>query len=361
MVCMNSLLPIEGAYWTTSRFDRKGIAMKTMRVTFTAPGSIELQPFDQPVESCGADQVFMQLEHSVVSAGTELAILAGTEAGVKYPAVPGYGAVGRVIAAGTNVKNCHVGDRIFSYAGHMGIAEAQCMFIPVPEGMDGALAAFIRIGQVSITAVRIAQAELGDTVAVIGMGPVGNLAAQLFTLAGCDVIAIDRAEHRLELAQRCGIRHQLVAGADLKQRVADLTGGRMCRTVVEATGLAQVAVEAADLAGKLGEVILMGTPRTPYETDITPFLRNIHLWGNCVTYKGAHEWRFPIHHDWNGHSKHSLEDNLRLLLRLIADGRLHVKEFITHVMSPKDCRKAYLGLRDRKDEYLGVVFDWAQL
>ena len=50
--------------------------------------------------------------------------------------------------------------------------------------------------------------------------------------------------------------------------------------------------------------------------------------------------------------------NVDILLGLIADGRLKVKELLTHVLRPSECMKAYAGLRDKKDEYLGVVFDW---
>jgi threonine dehydrogenase-like Zn-dependent dehydrogenase len=133
----------------------------------------------------------------------------------------------------------------------------------------------------------------------------------------------------------------------------------MCEVVVEATGAPAVAEKAAQFAAKLGEVVLVGSPRGQHMGDITTLLNCIHLWGNgCVTFKGAHEWRYPVDRDPNGHAKHSIMRNVEILLGLIAEGRLHVKELLTHVLPPTECAKAYEGLRDKKDEYLGVLFDW---
>jgi threonine dehydrogenase-like Zn-dependent dehydrogenase len=141
--------------------------------------------------------------------------------------------------------------------------------------------------------------------------------------------------------------------------IADITAGRMCEVVVEATGLSPVGEQAATLAGKQGEVILLGSPRAAHASNVTDLLRSIHLWGEgCITYKGAHEWRYPVARDPNGHTKHSIERNIEILLRLILDGRLRVEELITHTLAPEACAQAYRGLRDSRGEYLAVVFDW---
>ena len=49
---------------------------------------------------------------------------------------------------------------------------------------------------------------------------------------------------------------------------------------------------------------------------------------------------------------------MEIILGLIAAGKLRVDELTTHVLSPTDCALAYTGLRERKDEYMGVLFDW---
>lgn len=333
--------------------------MKGKQLVFTEPWKAELKEYDFDAGKVGDNDVAIKTEYSVVSAGTELAILSGNEGWAKLPFVPGYGGVGKIIAMGKNVKNFSEGDRVFSYTKHQSYANSAIMVVPLPEGIDGKLAVMARIAGVSITSLRVSEAELGDWVAVYGLGLVGNLAAQLFTLAGCNVIGIDLSEKRIELAKKCGVLHTIKPDADLKERIKDLTSGEMCRSVIESTGVPAVAEKAADIAGNLGEVILLGSPRGEYKTDLTEFLNKIHIAQNgCITFKGAHEWRFPVKPDPRGINRHCIERNIGNILQLISRGKLKVNELISQVASSKNCNKVYEGLRNRKDEYIGVVFDW---
>jgi threonine dehydrogenase-like Zn-dependent dehydrogenase len=132
----------------------------------------------------------------------------------------------------------------------------------------------------------------------------------------------------------------------------------MCSTVVEATGRPSVAKKAFNIVSPLGELILLGSPRGTYNNDITKLLNKIHLIEQgCITVKGAHEWRYPIKSESN-HIKHSLERNIKILLRLIRTNKLRINELITHVLPPSKCVEAYMGLKNNKDEFLGVVFGW---
>lgn len=331
------------------------------RVLFTEPGKAVFSPADSSALSSGTDQVVIETEYSIVSAGTELAILSGGESWAPLPFTPGYGSVGRVVRIGSNVKDVKVGQRIFTYGAHSQYAVTDIMRIPVEDTVDPVKATFARIAAVSITSLRVSDAALGDYVAVFGLGLVGNLAAQLFTLAGCEVIGIDLSAQRREQALQCGIAHVLTPGADLAAQVAAITGGRGCRSVVEATGVPAVAATAGTLAGKQGEVILLGSPRQEYVTNLTNFLNQSHLWGSgCITVKGAHEWRYPVAEDPQGYGRFSMEGNVRAILRLIGQKKLQLDPLVTHVVSPKTCQEVYDGLKNQKDVYTGVVFDWSK-
>ncbi|HBC87091.1 MAG TPA: alcohol dehydrogenase [Lentisphaeria bacterium] len=333
--------------------------MKGRQVLFTKPWEVELKDYEFDAGKVGDDNVAIKTEYSVVSAGTELAILSGNESWAKLPYVPGYGGVGKIVAMGKNVKGFKEGDRVFSYTKHQSYDNSSVMIVPVPEGIDGKLAVMARIAGVSITSLRVSDAELGDWVAVYGLGLVGNLAAQLFTLAGCNVIGIDVSEKRIALAKKCGVLHAIKADANIKEQIKELTGGEMCRSVVESTGVTAVAEKASDIAASLGEVILLGSPRGEYKTDLTAFLNRIHIAGNgCITFKGAHEWRYPVKSVPGSVNRHSIERNISNILSLIGQGKLKVNELISEVVSPKDCAKVYDGLRNKKDDYVGVVFDW---
>ena len=308
-----------------------------------------------------AKSTVIKTEYSIVSPGTELACLGGKESWAPLPFKPGYGSVGRVTQVGTERPDLKVGQRVFTYGDHAAYSTTRVLTIPLKEGIDPVQAVFARMAAVSITALRVSDVALGDTVAVFGLGLVGNLAAQLFSLSGCEVIGIDPSPGRRNLATRCGIAHVLDPNVNLLESVRTLTDGRMCRTVVDATGVPAVAEKAGSLAGRQGELILLGSPRGEHRANLTDFLNQTHLWGNCVTVKGAHEWRFPIQEDPNGQGRFSIEGNIRTILRLIEQGSLEIGPLLTHVISPSDAPSVYAGLRDHKESYTGVVFDWSQL
>ncbi len=325
------------------------------------PWKVELKDYEFDGKKIGDNEIAIETEYSVVSAGTELAVLSGNEGWAKLPYVPGYGGVGKIIATGKDVKGFKEGDSIFSYTRHQSFDKTSVMAIPLPKGIDPKLAVMARIAAVSITSLRVSDAELGDWVAVYGLGLVGNIAAQLFTLSGCNVIGIDVSEKRIELAKKCGVLHAIKADSATKDKIKELTGGEMCRTVVESTGVTAVAEKASDIAASLGEVILLGSPRGEYKTDLTAFLNRIHIASNgCITFKGAHEWRYPVKPDASGINRHSLERNVSNILALIQQKKLRIAELISEVASPEDCAKIYDGLKNRKDDYVGVIFDWSK-
>jgi len=334
--------------------------MQAKQIVFPRPNEVELQSFEFDLAATKPTDVVIRTHYSLISPGTELACLSGRESWAKLPFVPGYAGCGEVLAVGSEAKGIRAGDMVFSYTKHASIVRGSTLVAPLPPGLDERKACFARMAAVSITALRVSAAELGDWVAVFGLGLVGNLCAQLFTLAGCQVIGIDTSPARRAVALRCGVAHVLdPANQDTQAAVGELTKGAMCGTVVEATGIPEVASKAAEAAGKLGEVILLGSPRGEYTGDITALLNQVHLWGNgCVTFKGAHEWRFPTRRDAQGQTKHSIERNVEILLSLIAEGKLRVDELVTHVLLPTEAATAYRGLRDLREEYLGVLFDW---
>lgn len=304
--------------------------------------------------------VVLKTLYTVVSAGTESALYRGTESWADHPIKPGYGAVGKVIALGDQATGFDIGDLVFTYGNHARYVRAKRMMLKVPRGVEPKLAVIARMAQVSFTSLRVSEATLGDTVAVIGLGLVGNIAAQLFTLAGCTVIGIDVMTSRLELAQRCGVEHAVnAAEEDVVQRVKEVTNGRMCASVVEASGIPDQALTAARLAGKKGEVILLGSPRGQSRMDPVDLLNEVHLWGQgCVTFKGAHEWRLPDKVSPKGEYKHSIEGNLVTYFDLVRRAKLNIDPLISHVAKPEDCGDIYAQLHRKNEEFMGVLFDW---
>jgi 2-desacetyl-2-hydroxyethyl bacteriochlorophyllide A dehydrogenase len=328
------------------------------RVVFTKSQDIELQEM-QSSNDPGPDQIEVMTEFSVVSAGTELSILRGVEGWAPLPATPGYGAIGIISRIGSNVKKFSAGERVFCYGPHQSrtLVDASGFVVRVPDGVEPRFAVMARMGQVAFTSVRVIRPELGDVVAVTGLGLVGNLAAQLMQLSGCTVIGLDVSPRRLAIAKSCGIDHVVNSReTDPVAAVKSLTQGAMCQAVVEATGVPDMAATAVKLAATHGDLVLLGTPRGPFGADATELLRAVHLASSHVTLKGGHEWIVPPHPI--PFVKHSLERNVLQLFALMKNGKLRVPELVSHCVPPTQCRDVYTQLRERSENYFGVIFDW---
>ncbi len=205
---------------------------------------------------------------------------------------------------------------------------------------------------VNMAALRSTTVKPGDKVVVIGMGLVGNFAAQLLTLAGAEVMAVDSSEFRLAKAKECGITNTVLRlSSEVTEQVVDWTDG--ARAVVEAVGKSEAVRDAVLLTRRWGETIILGSPRAPAEFDVTPMLFHIHV--KSIRLIGAFEWGWPVNET---ERTRNIVDNYRLLLDWIRDGRLQARPLMTHILSPKECQQGYDGLTGNRDEFLSVVFDW---
>jgi len=348
--------------------------MRARGVVFVGPEQAELEEYDVSAENLGPHEALVESEYSIISAGTEGSFFTNLmpktppiyrAQPIIYPARTGYGHLGTVLATGSEVKNINPGDRILTFSRHGSIVQANTarFALQVPSDIDGRLAIFTRMAGVAISAVRSSSVQAGDRVAIIGMGLVGNFAAQLFQLAGAEVIAFDISEMRLHQAQACGIEKVFNSReVDPIAVVRDWVGSSDDRgganIVVEAIGESSLVAQAVEMCGRHGEVILLGSPRAPFPGDLTPMLARIHLL--AIRMIGALEWTFPISENTE-RARVTIEGNYRQILRWIHDRRLIVDPLLTHVLSPEACQEAYFGLAHQKDEYIGVVFDWSRI
>src|SRR5690349_9536251 len=117
----------------------------------------------------------------------------------------GYSAAGRVLAVGEGCEGFRVGDAV-ACAGAGFANHAELLWVPanlcalVPEGVALEDAAFATLGAIALQGVRQAEARFGETVAVIGLGLLGQLTTQLLQASGCSVIGIDVDPWKVRLA-----------------------------------------------------------------------------------------------------------------------------------------------------------------
>lgn len=154
------------------------------------------------------------------------------------------------------------------FGGGLGGAQAELVRIPVadtnllavPDGMDDEHALFV--GDILTTgtyAAGIAGIREGDTVAVIGVGPVGFFCIQAAQLHGAgEVLALDREPDRLLLAQKAGATAVNVSERHPQMAVHELTGGRGADVVIEAVGSPAAFDSAVDVVRRGGTVVVVG-------------------------------------------------------------------------------------------------------
>jgi 2-desacetyl-2-hydroxyethyl bacteriochlorophyllide A dehydrogenase len=337
--------------------------MQGKQLLVTDKWQVKLQDMEVDLQIEKDTEVIVKNHFTHISAGTEMACLSGLESWFSIPGVPGYTSIGEVIARGDAVDKVKVGDVVFTYSTHSTHfkLDTQERFhgvcVPVPAGLSEDFAAFTHIAAIAFTSIRLANIELGDYVLVTGQGAIGNIAAQLAQLQGAGVIVTDIDNARLELSRKCGIKNRINSSEiNLTQAVEKITEGKMVNTLIDASGKSSVVAEAADSVGLNGEIILLGSPRGAYQSDLTGFMRHFHYFPFNHQMKGALEFTLPTHP--NDFNKHSIERNAEVIMNLMAEDRLNIAPLYSHKLSPEKAQEAYEGLRDKKNEYIGVVFDW---
>ena len=147
------------------------------------------------------------------------AALAKVRGKLAEPVALGYSASGTVLAVGEGVSEFRLGDRV-AVAGSQCAYHAEVLCIPrnlavrVPDVVGLDHAATVALGAIALQGVRRAELTLGETVAVIGLGVLGQLTVQMLKATGCSVLALDLDPARVDLARQQGADTGLVADAD---------------------------------------------------------------------------------------------------------------------------------------------------
>jgi 2-desacetyl-2-hydroxyethyl bacteriochlorophyllide A dehydrogenase len=308
------------------------------------------------LESCeflgaGPADALVASRASCVSPGTERAVLCGLPGARRsFPYAPGYSTAGVVVRAGAR-SGLKPGDRV---AGRMPHASRGVMVQPnlfrIPDSVSDEEAAFIELGIICLQGVRKAAIRPGESVAVVGQGLIGQLAARLSRRAGAErIVAVAASRRRMTTALGSGGADSFVAvsdGADAVDRIA-------ADVVIEAVGSASAIALAMRAARRGGRVILLGSSR-----DLG---RGLDWWTLAqerdLTIVGAHISAVP-ERDCSS-TAWTYQQEGQLFLDLLAGGDLSVGNMITWRPSPEECNKVYEVLAAGGGEHVGIVFKWS--
>ena len=331
--------------------------MKAKRLVFPEKLRVEIEEFNLP-DDLGPEEILVENLWGLISPGTELAMFTETHVGfpipdfdyAKFPFRPGYATVSSVMKVGAKINELRRGDLLFTRVGHAShaILSVADRWHLTPDGMPIEHVPFTALAQIALSSVRLSNIRLGHTVVIFGQGLIGNLAAQLMKIAGArKVIGIDPILQRLKISTQCGIDLQInPVEANVTESIDQITSGKGCQIVVEATGRPEVASQAIQVASQMGQVILLGSPRGSAEIDL---YFGLHRKG--VSLIGAHASRQA------NAIQYGDADPYEVMLEFIASERLKVNPLLTHKLPASQAKQGYKGLLNSQSNYLGVLLD----
>jgi len=279
----------------------------------------------------------------------------------------GYSSSGVIEAVGEGVAGFKAGDRVACAGGGYAV-HAEYVIVPsnllalLPDQVDFDSAAFTTLGAIALHGFRLSQAQLGETVGVIGLGLLGLLASGIAKAAGCHVFGVDLEEARVKLAGEMGIT------AVTRQQAVEAA-----RSFTHGLGLDHVLIcadspspDPVELAGEIARdrahVVAIGAvgltiPRRVYYQKELSFI-NSRSYGPG-RYDPLYEEAgldYPI-----GYVRWSEGRNLQAFVELLAEQRLDVKPLITHQFPIDRAPEAYELITGKTNQpFLGVLLTYPQ-
>ena len=286
---------------------------------------------------------------------------------LEQPLPLGYSSSGVIVSLGEGLSGFTLGDRVACAGGGYAV-HAEYAVVPrnllavLPSNVDFESAAFTTLGAIALHGFRLADAQLGERVAVIGLGLLGLLATGIANAAGCRVLGVDIDPYRVNLAQAMGGVGVVRSDAEEAARVFSAGRGVDAVLICADTSSADPVELAGLIARDRARVVAIGAvgqtlPRKVYyEKEL--FFVNSRSYGPGRYDKnyeeGGHD--YPL-----GYVRWTEGRNLEAFVELLANGRLDVKPLISHCFPIEQAEQAYRLITGRSREaYLGVLLTYGE-
>lgn len=339
------------------------------RIFATHDGQVQIRDVPSPTLRDGG--AIIQTRFSAVSVGTDGFVLR-TRREKPAPALSdvalGYSNAGVVVETSAHLDGLRPGDSVACQGGDYASHAEQCyvtrnLIARCPANVDLREAAFSTLGAIAMQGLRRGRMGLGETVAIIGLGMIGQLAVQIAKAAGTRVVALDLSESRLKLASQLGadlvVNAQVPNANDVVQEYTQKHGVDLA--VVTAGGPTSSAplVQALHLVRHRGRVVVVGNARCEFPRDIW-YHKDAELLIATSYGPGRYDPQYEEHgHDYPiGYVRWTEGRNLQEFVRLLADGLVKVNPLITHEFAFSRAAEAYDVVINKPNECLGVVLKY---
>ena len=319
------------------------------------PGSVELR--EVPVPDIGDEDVLLKIE-AVGICGSDLHQYAGKQSWtVNYPVILGHEFAGTIAKLGARVKTFEEGERVVSETAaqlppdsafiRQGLYNLDPNRLGFGYGVNGAMASFAKVparclhrvpGSLALELAALTEPccvaynavcvnsnlRLGETVAVIGPGPIGLLCAAMAKLSGAGhliVIGTSADASRLEIAKRIGADTVLGAqGEEVLDWVKNLDDGYGVDLVIDAAGVSASLKLALDIVRPAGRITKVGWGPQPLNFSLDQLVQR------AVTLQGSYSHNWPI---WEK------------VLSLLSSGRIDLDPILNRISPLSEWRETF--------------------
>ena len=315
---------------------------------------------------------FKKVKEKIIKDGLSAALtkvsskLVETEESLKYSPI-GYSVSGEVIAVGKAVKNFAIGDRV-ACAGSGIAAHAEFVRIPVnlavklPESVLMEDAAFTTVGSIAMHGIRRAEVQPGETIIVLGLGLIGQLAVQIAKSWGLNVIGIDILEQRVMTAVQSGCDIGLLSkDPEISAKVLSYTKGYGADAVIiyAATQSSEPSNLALSLCRQKGRVVLVGSVGMELDRDLM-YKKELDYvistsygpgrYDDIYEYDGVD---YPI-----GYVRWTENRNMQEFVRLLSNGSIKTVPLVTGRFKITEAETAFNSLVKHPVDNLAVVLEY---
>lgn len=279
----------------------------------------------------------------------------------------GYSSAGMVMEVGKDIQDVKVGDFVAcggSTACHAEwISVPHNLYVPLEREADLKQASYNTIGAIALQGVRQLDPKLGETVAVIGLGLLGQLTCLLLRASGVRVVGVDVSRDAVDSAEKhCTDMALRRTEPGAEERIWDFSGARGCDGVIITA--ASSSLDPINFAGtisrKKGTIVVVGAVPTGFDREPHFYQKELNVKMSCSYGPGRYDpsyeekgMDYPI-----GYVRWTERRNMEAFQKLITMGRIDLGYLTTHIFPLQDVTKAYDLILNKSERYLGILLKY---
>jgi len=374
-----------------------------MKQVFVKKGNVLVGEVPSP--GISNDEVLVQVYYSCISAGTELAgikdsskslyrkalekpknvkkalkwlkdkglsnTITRVKEKVDIKSIAGYSASGIVLKVGKNIKDIKIGDKVAcTGAGISNHAE----FIAVPKNLTAKIpgrlsirnASTIALGSIALQGIRRCNPALGEFVAIIGLGIIGQLISQMLRLSGCRTIGIDLNKKRIEKAISLGLDSGINPdNVDVNSEMMRITGGYGVDSVIITAASSSsdniIINQAIEMCRKKGKVIIIGDVGLNIEREGF-YRKELDLLISTSCGPGRYDEKYELKGCEYPYAyiRWTENRNMQEYLKLLSENKVRIDNLIEKVYPIEKALKAYDELKSGSSKPLIIILEYSK-